>query len=905
MHSAGYIITMSLTTILLGCGLDDSEIDYNTQVKPILNEKCISCHGGVKKSGGFGLLTREQALSETDNGEPAIIPGHASKSSMISRLMTEDPELRMPQEADPLSREEIKILRQWINEGANWDLHWSYKPLRKIHPPEIQALGTLGATDAKPQAIDLFILEELQKKGLGKLMPRADDTTILRRVSLDLIGIPTTQSLREAFLNRKITYSQLVDSLLASPQFGEKWASMWLDLARYADSKGYERDPHRDIWQYRDWVIRALNDDLPYDTFLTEQLAGDMVENPTDDQLIATAFHRNTPTNDEGGTDNEEYRTYAVIDRVNTTWEGILGTTFACVQCHSHPYDPFTQKEYFQFLAYFNNTRDADTSPDYPLLRHFTGEDSTKLDSLLVWAGQHGSVEEVRQLARFVKTWQPVYYSIETDSFVNSDLYDTKYLGLRQNGSARLKSVELSNKNVVWMRYRTSLKGGTLNITTGQGGAVFNKILDPTKGYEIVRIPLDTAMVGTHDLILHYDNPNIKNPDQAGAMFDWFRFACKLELWEHDLDQTYERMMWHLLKIQTKTTPIMVENPPEMTRTTQVFERGNWLVKGERVEPGVPRIIQGAEKIIPNRMGLANWIASPNNPLTPRTMVNRLWSQIFGRGLVETVEDLGSLSPPPSHPQLLEWLAWSFVHEHQWSIKDLLKVVVCSETYLQQSRATDKRIAIDPNNDLLSRGARVRLTGEQIRDQALAVSGLLNLKMYGPSVMPPQPIQWSTPYSNAKWVESTGDDRYRRAIYTYWKRSLPYPAMMIFDGAARDVCEARRIQTNTPLHALVTLNDPVYIEAAAHLAKMMHKVHGKISHQIATGYKSVLGHNISKAKTEILIDLYEQSVHEFEDGTSNDQALLLEYMDDGSAEVAALTIVANAIMNMDEFISKN
>ncbi|NND05499.1 MAG: DUF1553 domain-containing protein [Saprospiraceae bacterium] len=896
--------------IIMSCGDQDRRIDYNAHVKPILNKHCIACHGGVKQNGGFGLLTREQALAITESDRPAIVPGNGRASQMIQRLTSDDPELRMPLDAEPLSEEDIKILENWIDQGANWDLHWAYKPVEKVEPPSPpELLGAVGADDLQKHPIDLFVIDKLRDDlDIHTQSPEADKVTLLRRVSLDLIGIPAPAGIAERFLgdDSHNAYERLIDDLLARPEYGERWTSMWLDIARYADSKGFERDPHRDIWHYRDWVIKAFNQDMPYDQFLTEQLAGDLLADPSDEQLIATAFHRNTSTNDEGGSDNEEYRTYAILDRVNTTWEGILGTTFACVQCHSHPYDPFLQEDYYKFFAFFNNSRDADTAPDYPLLRHFKGEDSTKLSEFISWAGDRMSDEKVSELERFIKTWQPAYHSIEVDSFVRSDLYDTKYLGYRQNGSVRLKQVNLSDKEVLYFRYRTKLSNGIWQwYSLKTGDLVASTTLPSTDDkWKITSIPLTAYFNGKHDLVLTYSNPNLKDPDARGVSFDWFRFDEDLQILNED--RSKEKEFWNLMHLKTETTPIMIENPEEMKRETRVFDRGNWLVEKEAVRPGIPEILPPlSDTVAPNRMILAKWITTEKNPLTSRTMVNRIWAQIFGRGLVETLEDLGSHSPRPSHPELLDWLAYQFMHQHGWHLKSYLKKILMSATYKQQSVANDELLKKDPFNIYLSRGARVRLTAEQMRDQALTVSGLLCSDMYGPSIMPYQPIQWDVPYSRERWEVSEGDQQHRRSVYIYWKRTIPYPAMMIFDAAARDVCEARRIQTNTPLHALVTLNDPVYVEAAAHLAKKMYRQGESTTERITEGYKIVLGTPIPLEKSAAFLALFEKAKMSFEHGESDPKELLSFLPEENDQDLAALVVVANAMLNMDEFITKS
>ncbi|WP_315820262.1 DUF1549 domain-containing protein [Paraflavitalea speifideaquila] len=433
-------------------------IDFNTEVKPIINKKCISCHGGVKRQGGFSLLFRSEALANTESGKPAIIPGRPDESDMIRRLTLKDPEERMPYKHEPLTEDEIKVLTAWVKQGAVWGDHWAYVPVKETPVPAT-------ANASARNEIDHFIYEKLEEAKL-KPSPEADKATLLRRVSLDLTGMPVSDVEAQRFLKSTApnAYEQLVDTLLASPRFGEKWAAVWLDLARYSDTKGYERDAGRNIWRYRDWLIQAFNEDKPYNVFLTEQLAGDLLPDPSDAQFIATAFHRNTMTNDEGGTDNEEFRTAAVLDRVNATWEGLMGTTFACVQCHSHPYDPFTHDEYYKFMAFFNDTRDEDTYEDYPLLRHFTDSMKQELVTMVNYATRYSTKEVAREWELFVKTWEPSIHSLTADVIANSALADTKWLTCRNNGIARLNQVDLQDKTQLILRYSTGLADGVLNL---------------------------------------------------------------------------------------------------------------------------------------------------------------------------------------------------------------------------------------------------------------------------------------------------------------------------------------------------------------------------------------------------------------------------------------------------------
>jgi len=907
----GSIIGLAaLATWQLG-GLS-SPVDYNTQVKPILNKYCISCHGGVKSSGGFSLMTREDALQPAESGKLAIVPGHPELSEMISRLLTTDEEERMPYEKDALPKAEIKILKQWIKEGAKWDLHWAYRPLEAIkNPASGIALGKLGNKNSwAKQDIDYFILKKLKENHLQP-SPIADKATLLRRVSLDLIGMPASEKLAQAYLqnDKEEAFEQLIDSLLASPHFGERWAAVWLDLARYADTKGYERDDMRTIWQYRDYVIKAFNQDMPYDQFLIEQLAGDLLPNPTDEQYIATGFHRNSTTNDEGGTDNEEFRIASVLDRVNTTWEVLMGTTFACVQCHGHPYDPLKHEEYYQFLSFFNNTRDEDTYADYPWLRNLSEKQVNQLDSLLNWASQYASPEEVNNIKILVKTWQPAHYSQAADKCINSEIYDAKFLAFRNNGSARLAAVDLTNKNELIFRYRAGLESGTwqLRLDSIKGPIIATVKTKNTKGKWVIESVATLPTVGVHDMYFTYQNPKLQGTNNADLSFDWLHFGIAFP-GEGTLEyRKYHQLFWDLLTAPTDHTIISIENPMDMRRKTRLFDRGSWLAQTQEVTTKVPSLFEQLPADAPqNRLGLAMWMTNPEHPLTARTWVNRIWEQMFGKGLVETLEDMGTQGSEPTHRELLDYLAWQLTHDYEWSLKRILKQIVLSATYQQASTVNEQHLEKDPLNLWYARAPRVRLSAEQVRDQTLVVSGLISRKMYGPSVMPDQPKGiWSSPYNGAIWQPSVGEDQYRRGLYTFWKRSSPYPSFITFDATSREVCVARRLRTNTPLQALVSLNDPVYIAAAKELAKMMSQ-EKNISSKITLGYQRATGQAISQEKKAILEALYMDAIQDFQARPEEAASIAGALKDETTQiEVAALTIVANVIMNLDEFITKS
>jgi len=939
--------------LLFSSGFED-KVDYSTQVKPLLNSKCISCHGGVKRTAGFSLLFREEAVADTESGHPAIIPGDAANSEFIKRLTHPDPEERMPPESPPLSDEEIDILTRWVDQGAEWGQHWAYKKIEEVEVPEAEPLSAgIHASDRNynvKNGIDRFIIDRLNKKNLSPSV-EANPEVLARRVSLDLIGMPASQELLNTYLSNPTdkAYEVLVDSLLASPKFGEKWASMWLDLARYADSKGYEKDSERTIWKYRDWVIDAFNQDKPFDEFTIEQLAGDLLPDPTDGQLVATGFHRNTMNNDEGGTDDEEFRVAAVLDRVNTTMDTWMGTTFACVQCHSHPYDPFKMEEYYQFYAFFNNTRDEDVPGEYPNIRFYENEeDKAQIDKIAQWVKEHtGSEKAAEETELFFKTFEPKYHPHDFDTIVAGALIDNKFLGVENGGMARLPKVNLKNADKLLLRYGAKESKGKIEIRLdAPDGQKIGEINIKSSGnfwiHKAEQIDI-TPIEGTHDLYFIYQSPGSKG---YVASLEWLLFRESLPGKENqEMHQHLEASIPKILDAPVKRTPIMMENPKDFRRETHVFERGNWTAHGEKVQPGVPEFLHDLEirngNTEADRLDLANWIVSKDNPLTARVMANRIWENIFGIGILETSEDFGTQGATPSHPELLEWLAYNFMHDYEWSMKRLIKTMVMSATYRQDSKVSNELLEIDPANRYLARGPRFRLSGEQVRDQALAVSGLLSEKMYGKGVMPPQPQGvWQVVYSGLKWQTSEGEDRYRRALYTFWRRTSPYPSLISFDAPSREFCVPRRIRTNTPLQSLVTLNDPVYIETAIALAKQMLATED-IGTGIQQGYQKAVLREISDKKQEALKSLWEDSYAHFQ---KNEEAVyeLLKFpnayddledekaKEDGEMEgdvnletglpqdtfkgeplcegnceeLAAMTVVANAIMNMDEFLTK-
>ena len=779
-----------------------SEVAFARDIRPLLEARCWKCHGDTKHESGLSLHRREAALAGGDSGKE-FEPGKSAESRLIRYVSGLDSDTVMPPdgEGERLSAEQVGLLRAWIDQGAKWpaeadaiasaaSTHWAYKK------PERPALPQVKNTTWPRNEIDFFVLARLEKEGLAP-QSEVDRARLIRRVSLDLIGLPPTIEEVDAFLADKSpdAYEKVVDRLLDSPHYGERWARPWLDLARYADTNGYEKDSRRVMWPYRDWVINALNKNMSFDEFTLEQLAGDLLPNATLDQKVATGFHRNTMINAEGGVDPEEYRVAAVIDRVNTTATVWLGTTLGCCQCHSHKYDPFKQKEYYQFMAFFNNTADIGPNEDPKLeLPEAVGKG---LGDKAQGAGDKDKTASERSLAgSFTSRCAPEAKQEEKDDKSETSKDDSK---------------------------------------------------KPKKAKKQAKKP---------------EPPKL-------------------------------------------TTLVMQELPKP--RVQHLFVGGSFLNPGEVVSPGVPAVLNPfPASQTPNRLGLAKWLVDPANPLTARVAINRIWAQYFGSGIVLTIEDFGTKGERPTHPELLDWLATEFIRHH-WDLKAMHRLIVTSATYRQSSRATPELLERDPQNRLLARGPRVRLEAELVRDQALAVSGLLAKKIGGPSVMPPQPDGiWSSPYSGDRWATAAGEDRYRRGLYTFWKRTAPYPSFMSFDAPSREFCVVRRPRTNTPLQALALLNDPVYIEAAQALARrIVESSSSDPQARLARGFRLCLARAPEPTESERLVALYSQELARFraDEKAAQSMAGPVSAADD-LAERAAWTVVANVLLNLDETLNK-
>ena len=921
LHS---LVVFFASLFLFSCQ-NNRKIDFSSQIKPILNNKCIACHGGVKQNAGLSFLFEKQALGNTDEGSPAIIPGNAKKSRLIKRLIEKDPELRMPYEKPALSKEEIELFVKWIDQGAKWGTHWAYIPPKKSEIPQVNESFKKRKFLQNP--IDNFIASKMQNQ---KLIPneKSDKNILARRVAFDITGLPPKINLYENFISGILTYENYVDSLLKSKSYGEKWASWWLDLARYADSRGYEGDGDRIIWKYRDWVINALNKDMSFDRFTIEQLAGDLLENPTPDNYIATAFHRNSMNNDEGGTNNEEFRTAAIIDRVNTTFDVFQSTTMSCVQCHAHPYDPIKHDEYYKLFAFFNNTQDSDQPVDEsPVYISYDETEESKIKKVFDWIKAYGNSETYKRYKNLFYKYQPQYQANLAGDFTNAALINkNNSLFLRNYGSAILKDVYTQESSIIIMNYLSDVPGAIVKIREGSSkGRILTEFTIPEMNWkkngesyrkEILILPFK-KIAGKIDLFIEAYDPisDVREytPPSSGVIgfdtakplvyFDWFSFAPDLPGKGKKGYSIIKKYVNEILNADNIVkTPIMLENEGFHKRSTYVFDRGNWLQPLKKVKPAVPQSLNSwKQEWGMDRLGLAQWILDKNNSLTSRTIVNRIWNQIFGRGIVSTIEDMGTQSEPPSHPDLLDWMSVHFTEKQNWSLKSLIRSIVLSGTYQQNSIINEENYEKDPLNIYYARGPKHRLKAEEVRDQALAVSGLLSPKMGGPAVKPPSPKNYGKhKYGADTWIDSEGEDKYRRAVYTYSKRTIPYPSFIVFDAGTREVCLVNRTSTNTPLQALITMNDPVYVEAAYHLAKS-HLENENIEDAIKSIYKKATYKNINNNKLESLVNLYKKAIKKYD----NDPESLKEFfnIEDTNKYHAALAIVANAIMNLDEFLT--
>jgi hypothetical protein len=766
---------ISLLSFQCLAGEPAAKVDFVKDIKPIFEASCNKCHGAEKPKGELRLDSKVLAMKGGSSG-PSILPGKSKDSLLIQRILGLGDEARMPVKSPPLSAEKTALIAAWIDQGAEWpdsasvadakiEKHWAYtKPVQARAP-------AVKNTSWVKNPIDAFVLARLEKENMTPA-PEASKETLLRRLSFDLIGLPPTVEEIDAFLADKSpnAYEKQVERLLASPHHGERWARPWLDAARYADTNGFNFDSPRSIWKFRDWVVNALNSDMPFSQFTIEQIAGDMLPNATQDQKVATGFHRNTMRNEEGGVDRDEARWETLLDRANTTATVWLGSTLACAQCHNHKFDPFRHKDYYQFLAFWENATETSLSIAPP------------------------EVVEKR------KALQAEVTALET-----------KMKSAAKDEAAKIKK-EIS--------------------------ALKSKI---------------------------------------------------------DAMQS--------------TTLVFEERASTEPPTTDLRLKGSYMNRGEKVQANTPSFLPPIPAGKPqNRLGLAYWLVDENNPLTARVTVNRFWDQYFGRGLVDTVEDFGTQGSRPTHPELLDWLSAEFMKQN-WSMKSLHRMIVSSSTYRQSSKLTPEQIQRDPYNKLLARGPRYRMEAEMIRDSVLSISGQLSTVRGGPGVYPPQPDSGFIANNKGaeKWEASPGEARFRRSLYTFWRRTAPFAAYVTFDAISREFCTVKRLRTNTPLQALCALNDEGFFDAARNLAQRVMAQNPDAKQRIAFAFKLCTGRAPDNTELSVLFDAYTRELQHFK----NDQKAAMAISkgstnpkENDVADIAAMTMLANVLLNLDETLTR-
>ncbi|REJ89722.1 MAG: DUF1553 domain-containing protein [Planctomycetota bacterium] len=985
----------------------DDAPDFAREVRPILAKNCFKCHGpdDETREAGFRIDLAESVRTEADSGAVPITPGDPAASEVIRRIFADDPAERMPP-ADSnlqLTENEQHTIRRWVAAGAEYSPHWAFvRPVRPEIPP-------VADENWPRNQIDHFILARLEQEGLAP-SPPADRYTLIRRVSLDLIGLPPTPEEVDAFVNDQTegAYQRLVDRLLRSPHYGERWARRWLDLARYADTNGYEKDRPRSIWPYRDWVIDALNDDMPFDRFTIEQLAGDMLPGATVEQRIATGFHRNTMLNEEGGIDPLEFRFHAMTDRVATTGTTWLGLTLGCAQCHTHKYDPISHREYYQLMAFRDNADEPELDLPDPALEEQYQQQLEQADQLL--AGLGSTIDDPRpenerrreavdrEFAAWLEQqreqtvdWTPLtpvamssnlpLLTLEEDNavFVSGDTtkLDTYQLTYRPEleGITAVRLEALPDDRLPahgpGMTYYEGTKGdfflGEFELTADGTPVV---IADASESYAENRFganPVSAALctdgnvqtgwsvhgrIGErHTAVFLLQEPLGKCDELKLKMIFGRHFASSLgkfrlsattdprraqardlteevesllALPDGDLDEAQlqtlrtafllqapelaeqTQQIRHLRKRPAAvTTLVMLERPPENPRPTHIHHRGEFLQPTEPVVPAVPGFLADDDAAsVKTRLDFARWIVSSDNPLTARVAVNRQWAAFFGRGIVGTQEDFGIQGDPPTHPQLLDWLAVELM-EDGWSMKRLHKLIVMSAAYRQSSIVSPEHLEADPGNRLLGRAPRIRLEAEVLRDSILTASGLLSPKIGGPSVYPPQPASVTSEgtYGALPWTASEGEDRYRRSLYTFSKRTAPFAMYATFDGPSGEACVARRDKSNTPLQALTLLNDQMFIEASQALGREFAMAGGPVEDRMTRLFRRCLTRPPGAEEVADLTQFFESQLTRFESGELDAAVVSGEGEADPTTR-AAWTVTARILLNLDEMVMR-
>ncbi len=1020
-------------------------IEFNRDVRPIFADLCFSCHGPDKNQRKAELrLDREASVFRNRKEVRPVVKGDLAKSELFARITSNDPDEKMPppDSQRKLSDRQIALIKKWIEEGANWQGHWSFIP------PEVQTTPDVKNNKWPRNGIDNFVQARLESEGL-KPSPEAERATLLRRVSLDLTGLPPTPSEIAAFQedNAPRAYEKAVDRLLTSVRYGERMAFRWLDAARYSDTSGYQTDGPRTMWRWRDWVIEAFNDNMPYDRFTIEQLAGDLLPSPTLEQRIATGFNRNHRGNAEGGSIPEEFQVEYVVDRVDTTATVWMGLTLGCARCHEHKYDPFTQKEFYQLYAFFNNIPESGRALKYanspPFLKSPTRSQQAELaklnaqvadaervlEKLQTEIKQEREIWEKSLLSRKAAGWAPVeglvaHFTLDgvlsnevnkgkggemedgaatfaagrvgqaamfdgkrfidanstTATSANFGYFDrftlsawvwpesdgailtrtkdeSKETGwgiwlvdgkvqvnlvkrwlddsLRLETTAKLKSGQWHHVAVTYdgnpipEGVRVFVNGDSQNLRVnldmlnqdfmarneplriGAGGGPaprFKGLIDEARVYDRALRPEEAIALAAPDSLSEL--AALKEPTAAQ------KASLRLAFREQHAPPKIRKAFARVLALRHSREEMIEDFPTTMVmqemakpRRTRLLIRGAYDRPGEEVSADTPAALPQLPKGAPrNRLGFARWLMDPKHPLTARVTVNRFWQMYFGRGIVKTVEDFGSQGAWPSHPQLLDWLAFEFVRSG-WDVKALQKLIVTSATYRQSSRREQN--AEDPENVLLSRGPRLRLSADMIRDQALFLSGLLKKQIGGPSVKPYQPDGlWKEIASETKYEQAKGEDLYRRSLYTFWKRTVTPPLMATFDASPRETCIVRETRTSTPLQALALMNDVTFAEAARVFAQRMLVEGGRTDkRRIRFAFQHATGRKPSPVELKILtsglarhLDFYRLDAKAAKALVGVGESPVLHGVD--SAELAAYTVVAGLILNLDEVITK-
>ncbi len=1038
--------------VLVLCGRVFGAVEapnFDKQIRPILSDKCYACHGPDehKRKAGLRLDRKESAFGALKSGRHAVVPGRPEESALVARIRSADPEEKMPppDSNKKLSHEESGLLMRWIESGAEWKEHWAYIA------PERPALPRVKEKSWLRNEIDHFVLARLEKEGL-KPSPEGEKAELIRRATLDLTGLPPTVEEIDAYLADKSSdaYEKVVDRLLDAAQYGERMAQNWLDLARYADTSGYHFDGLRFMWPWRDWVINAFNKNMPFDEFTIEQLAGDLLPNPTVAQRVATGFHRNVMTNDEGGADPDEYLSKYQVDRVSTTGAVWLGTTVGCAECHDHKYDPLTQKEFYQLYAFFHNvpekgldgTRVENPLPRLPVPTPELATELVELDRVVEEAEKLVKQRE-NELPAAQAKWEKEVVAKNVNAAITNGLrarfafednleytdgsgerHEAKAKGVTYAEGRLGRALKLNGKK----QFVDAGKGISIDRTNafsyggwiyyqGSQGAILSRMSDEEnyRGFDLLMMdgafevhlvnkwPENGLKVRTRkswpkEKWLHvfatYDGSSkasgvriyvngqeqelevqkdslsesiiADTPLRIGSRSSSFHFEGRLDdvrVYERALSKEevlgleleafgpilalpadrrtgleleavrafyrdsyaadYRAAEESLAAARNRKGDLlkripntMVMQEMEKPRDTFVLVRGDFQRHGEKVSADVPRFLPPLKNAEPhNRLGLARWLMSKEHPLTSRVTVNRYWALFFGSGFVKTVNDFGSQSEPPSHPELLDWLACQFrdgggsSQARAWDLKALVRLIVTSSTYRQSAAVTPRLLERDPYNRLLTRGPRLRLEAEFIRDNALAISGLLNPKIGGESVKPYQPAGlWDV--TDSKYEQSHGPDLYRRGMYVYWKRAVHYPSFATFDAPSREICTAQRPRTSTPLQSFVLMNDPVYLECArAFAARMIHQGGSDAEERLIYGFRTALSRRPSSQEVAVLTrTLKEMQAIYTENGSAAEELLAVGESplpsDIKKQELAAYTCVANVLLNLNEAITK-